>query len=123
MREEPIDPRKIRGKFVVEKPSTDIEADPIDDPMKKSWKKGLPVEKAEIEVPEKNKRPMDALAMLAAVILMMVASFISLVFNMKNAHLGIKKFHLMKLITVADCAMIVYSGFRLLATLYTIGQM
>lgn len=148
MRETPIDPRKIHGKYVPDKKNTDVDADVIDKPVERSWKKGVPPEQAEFYVPEKDPKVVDEMAIWLAVACLVgaalvsgivplawmrytvvaVGGFVALVFNMKNTHLQAKKFPVLgfnplHLLTLAGCGWILWGGLGLLFYLVTFGRM
>lgn len=132
---------------MAEKKNTDIDADPIDNPPEKSFRSDLPKERAKFEEEERDAREVDVAAVWLGALLMIVAfmssmiipveglsslamvvlAFLSLIFNLKNTHLPLKKFPKLNFnpfnaITVVDCAMIVVGGFEVAAYVYTLGR-
>lgn len=148
MKETPVDPSKIRGKYVPPPPpSTDILADPIDNPPEKSFKKDLPKSTAKFEKNQIDNTPIDLNAIILSIALLFVAGFASfipirglsylvaaaaalasLIFNLKNSHLQAKKFsrfgiNPLHIITAIDILIIIVNTVRLFLFLITLGNL
>jgi len=77
VRQIPINPKKVYGKFEPPEENTDITADPIDSPPEKTYKKDLPKGRATFEQPQKDTRAINISAIWLSVAFLIGAIFIS----------------------------------------------